>query len=94
MKYEELKDTYNSKVYVIQELPGTRSGTPKFNKFRKFFWTLFSKNVHVVTCPTQSTLKKLDARPSENKTNIIAEKWKPFRGSAALLLWHYYSKKK
>ena len=39
------------------------------------------------------SLKKLDARPSENKTNIIAEKWKPFRGSAALLLWHYYSKK-
>ena len=31
MKYEELKDTYNSKAYVIQELPGTRSGTPKFN---------------------------------------------------------------
>ena len=40
------------------------------------------------------SLKKLDARPSENETNIIAEKWKPFRGSAALLLWHYYSKKK
>ena len=39
------------------------------------------------------SLKKLDARPSENETNIIAEKWKPFRGSAALLLWHYYSKK-
>ena len=39
------------------------------------------------------SLKKLDARPSENKTNILAEKWKPFRGSAALLLWHYYSKK-
>ena len=36
------------------------SGTPKFNKFRKFFWTLFSKNVHVVTCPTQSTLKELN----------------------------------
>ena len=36
------------------------SGTPKLNKFRKFFWTLFSKNVHIVTCPTQSTLKKLD----------------------------------
>ena len=32
-------------------------------------------------------------RPSENETNIIAEKWKPFRGSAALLLWHYHSKK-
>ena len=39
------------------------------------------------------SLKKLDERPSENETNIIAEKWKPFRGSAALLLWHYYSKK-
>ncbi len=37
------------------------SGTPKLNKFRRFFWTLFSKNVHMVTCPTQSTLKKLDS---------------------------------
>ena len=39
------------------------------------------------------SLKNLDARPRENEANIIAEKWKPFRGSAALLLWHYYSKK-
>ena len=38
-------------------------------------------------------LKNLDMRPNENETNIIAEKWRPFRGSAALLLWHYYSKK-
>ena len=37
------------------------SGTPKLNKIRRFFWTLFSKNVHIVTCPTQSALKKLDA---------------------------------
>ncbi len=36
------------------------SGTPKFNRFRKFFWTLLSKNVHLVTCPTRSTLEKLD----------------------------------
>ncbi len=35
------------------------SGTPKLNKVRRFFWTLFSKNVHIVTCPTQSTLQKL-----------------------------------
>ena len=35
------------------------SGTPKLNKLRRFFWTLFSKNIHIVTCPTQSTLKKL-----------------------------------
>ncbi len=39
------------------------------------------------------SLKKLNIRPSENEINIIAEKWKPFRGSAALLLWHYHSKK-
>jgi len=39
------------------------------------------------------SLKNLDVRPDENETNIIAETWKPFRGSAALLLWHYYSKK-
>ena len=38
-------------------------------------------------------LKNLDERPDENESNIIAEKWKPFRGSAALLLWHYHSKK-
>ena len=36
------------------------SGTPKLNKLRRFFWTLFSKNIHIVTCPTQSTLKKLE----------------------------------
>tara|TARA_B100000989_G_scaffold174983_1_gene131209 strand:+ start:224 stop:1366 length:1143 start_codon:yes stop_codon:yes gene_type:complete len=35
------------------------SGTPKLNRIRRFFWTLFSKNVHIVTCPTQSTLNKL-----------------------------------
>ena len=39
------------------------------------------------------SLKNLDVRPDENESNTIAEKWKPFRGSAALLLWHYYSKK-
>ena len=39
------------------------------------------------------SLKNLDIRPDENETNNIAEKWRPFRGSAALLLWHYYSKK-
>ena len=37
-------------------------------------------------------LKNLNTRPNENKTNVIAEKWRPFRGSAALLLWHYHSK--
>ena len=35
------------------------SGTPKLNKLRRFFWTLLSKNVYIVTCPTQSTLQTL-----------------------------------
>ena len=39
------------------------------------------------------SLKNLDVRPDENESNNIAEKWRPFRGAAALLLWHYYSKK-
>ena len=39
------------------------------------------------------SLKNLDIKPDENESNNIAEKWRPFRGSAALLLWHYYSKK-
>ena len=39
------------------------------------------------------SLKNLNLRPNENESNNIAEKWRPFRGSAALLLWHYYSKK-
>ena len=44
------------------------SGTPKLNKFRRFFWTIFSKNVHLVTCPTKSTLQKL------NQLNIFPQK--------------------
>ena len=27
---------------------------------RKFFWSLFSSKVHTVTCPTKSTMKKLE----------------------------------
>ena len=36
------------------------SGTPKLNFMRKFFWSLFSRKVHIVTCPTKSTMKKLE----------------------------------
>ena len=37
------------------------SGTPKLNILRRFFWNFFSKNVHIVTCPTKSTFKKLNS---------------------------------
>tara|TARA_B100000989_G_scaffold18291_1_gene12064 strand:+ start:2450 stop:3592 length:1143 start_codon:yes stop_codon:yes gene_type:complete len=34
------------------------SGTPKLNFWRRIAWSLLSKNIHLVTCPTQSTLNK------------------------------------
>ena len=30
-KYESLKNDYSATVYVIQEIPGSRAGTPKIN---------------------------------------------------------------
>jgi len=36
-------------------------------------------------------LKRLEARPNRNGLMEIAEAWRPWRGAAALLLWHYYS---
>jgi hypothetical protein len=31
IKYEEIKHNYKPIVYVLQELPGTKAGTPKIN---------------------------------------------------------------
>ena len=36
------------------------SGTPKLNLLRKFLWSLFSKKVHIITCPTKSAMKKIE----------------------------------
>jgi DNA-3-methyladenine glycosylase II len=36
-------------------------------------------------------LKGLEARPNRTALTKIAEAWRPWRGPAALLLWHYYS---
>ncbi len=35
------------------------SGLPKLNFFRKNIWRVLSKNLHLVTCPTQGTLNQL-----------------------------------
>ena len=37
-------------------------------------------------------LLKLDARPSENEIRVIAERWRPHRGAAAIFTWHIYAK--
>ena len=36
-------------------------------------------------------LKRLEDRPNRTALTQIAEAWRPWRGPAALLLWHYYS---
>lgn len=33
---------------------------------------------------------KLSAKPSEKETRLIAEKWRPYRGAAAIMFWHLY----
>lgn len=38
-------------------------------------------------------LKNLEKRPNENEANLFAKNWVPYRGSAALLLWHFRSKR-
>lgn len=35
-------------------------------------------------------LKNLQSRPTSEEFLLIAEKWKPFRATAARLLWHFY----
>ena len=36
------------------------------------------------------SLKNLKARPSPEKLDRIGEKWRPYRSSAARILWHHY----
>ena len=35
------------------------SGLPKLNIFRSIFWKIYSKKIHKITCPTQSTYDKI-----------------------------------
>ena len=37
-------------------------------------------------------LKNMRARPDRARTDTIARPWRPYRGAAALFLWHYHSK--
>ena len=36
-------------------------------------------------------IKKNNLRPKQEEMEKIAAKWKPFRGAAALFLWHFYN---
>lgn len=36
-------------------------------------------------------LKNMRARPDRKRTEAVARAWRPFRGAAAIFIWHYYS---
>lgn len=36
-------------------------------------------------------IKNLRARPDRKRTDAMARPWRPYRGAAAILVWHYYS---
>jgi len=37
-------------------------------------------------------IKKINLRPKQEEMEKIATKWRPYRGAAALFLWHFYNK--
>ena len=39
-------------------------------------------------------IKKLDKRPNRDEMEKIGMRWQPYRGAAALFLWHFYNKVK
>lgn len=36
-------------------------------------------------------LKNMRSRPDRKKTEAVARSWRPYRGAAAIFLWHYHS---
>ena len=36
-------------------------------------------------------LKNMRKRPDQKKTDAIGKPWRPYRGAAAVFLWHYYN---
>ena len=36
-------------------------------------------------------IKKINLRPKQEEMEKVGAKWKPYRGAAALFLWHYYN---
>jgi len=36
-------------------------------------------------------LRNMRKRPDRNKTELIGRRWRPYRGAAAIFIWHYYS---
>mgnify|MGYP006105886511 CR=1 FL=1 len=61
-----LSPFFTKKTKIILRI----SGLPKLNIFRSLFWKLYSKKIHKVTCPTQSTLNKILESKIFNKQKV------------------------
>jgi len=46
----------------------------------------------VALAASAERLMKLDQRPTIGELDIIAERWRPWRTTAAVMLWHYYKR--
>jgi hypothetical protein len=75
MKYEDIKQTSPSKVYVIQELPGTRSGFPKFNIMGASRYgelvTLLPENSQIIMSPGPLIFKLRKLLKNFNKNDYL-----------------------
>ena len=58
---------FNKKTKIILRI----SGLPKINIIRFIFWKLFSKKIHKITCPTESTYKHLIKKNIFKKEKIF-----------------------
>ena len=75
MKYEDIKQTSPSKVYVIQELPGTRLGSPKFNIMGASRYgelvTLLPENSQIIMSPGPLIFKLRKLLKNFNKNDYL-----------------------
>tara|TARA_R100001082_G_scaffold16947_1_gene8536 strand:- start:485 stop:865 length:381 start_codon:yes stop_codon:yes gene_type:complete len=75
MKYEDIKQTSSSKVYVIQELPGTKIGIPKYNimgasKYGEIK-TLLPENSQIIMSPGPLIFKLRKLLKNFNKNDYL-----------------------
>ena len=47
------------------------AGLPRMNLFRRNFWKLVGKNIHLITCPTKETLESLKKNNIFNNIKLI-----------------------
>ena len=56
--------------------------------------TLFHTKAKIGVLRNGKIIKQLNNRPNQDEMEKIGKTWKPYRGAAALFLWHLYNKVK